>query len=304
MDDIKFWIGFNLFILVMLFLDLFVFNKKNHEIRFKESLGWVAFWVMLAMLFNALVYFFKGSEKSLEFLTGYVIELSLSVDNLFVFIVIFKFFDVPKRYEHRVLFWGILMALILRGIFIVAGVALFNSFHWMIYLFGGILLITGIKMFFQKDDDNPDLSKNIIVRWCRKLFPVTEHYEGSNFFVRRNGHWISTPLFLVLMVINFTDIIFAVDSIPAVLAISSDSFIVYTSNIFAILGLRSLYFALSGMINLFRFLKTGLSFILVFIGIKMVVSSYYHIPTAVALTVVLGVLTISILLSLVIKEKK
>lgn len=297
MEQMSFWIGFNVFIVALLVLDLVVLNKTDKEVSFKQSLLWVAFWSIIALMFNAWVYTVKGPEKAFEFLTGYVIEWSLSVDNLFVFIVIFSYFKVPKQYEYRVLFWGILGALILRGAFIVAGVAIFQMFTWVIYVFGGILLFTGVKMFFHQDDD-PAFDDNLLVRTCRKLFPITEDYHGKNFVVKKAGRWLATPLLLVLIVVDFTDLIFAVDSIPAVLAISNDSFIVYTSNVFAILGLRSLYFALSGMMNLFKYLKYGLAIILSFIGIKMLGSEFFYIPTVYALMVVLGVLAISILLSL------
>ncbi|HOS48824.1 MAG TPA: TerC family protein [Bacteroidia bacterium] len=304
MEPMSFWVGFNVFILALLVLDLVVLNKSDKEVSFKQSLLWVAFWSVIALMFNAWVYTVKGPEKAFEFLTGYVIEWSLSVDNLFVFIVIFSYFKVPKQYEYRVLFWGILGALILRGAFIVAGVAIFQMFTWMIYVFGGILLFTGVKMFFSGDDDDPSFDDNLLVRVCRKIFPITEDYHGKHFMVKQAGRWFATPLLLVLIVVDFTDLIFAVDSIPAVLAISKDSFIVYTSNVFAILGLRSLYFALSGMMNLFKYLKYGLAVILSFVGIKMLGSEFFHIPTVYALLVVLGVLAISILLSLNASNKE
>ena len=304
MEPMSFWVGFNVFILALLVLDLVVLNKSDKEVSFKQSLLWVAFWSVIALMFNAWVYTVKGPEKAFEFLTGYVIEWSLSVDNLFVFIVIFSYFKVPKQYEYRVLFWGILGALILRGAFIVAGVAIFQMFTWMIYVFGGILLFTGVKMFFSGDEDDPAFEDNLLVRTCRKIFPITEDYHGKHFVVKQGGRWLATPLLLVLIVVDFTDLIFAVDSIPAVLAISKDSFIVYTSNVFAILGLRSLYFALSGMMNLFKYLKYGLAIILSFVGIKMLGSEFFHIPTVYALLVVLGVLAISILLSLNASNKE
>lgn len=297
MEGSMFWVGFNVFILALLAFDLLIINKKEKEVTFKESILWVAFWSSLALAFNGLVYYWFGPEKAFEFLTGYVIEWSLSVDNLFVFIVIFNYFDVPKRYQHRVLFWGIIGALILRGTFIVVGVALFDKFDWMIYIFGGILLFTGIKMFFQKDEEDHKLDQNIFVRVCKKFLPVTNEYHGKYFFVKENLKWVATPLFIVLVVVDFTDLVFAVDSIPAVLSISSDPFIVYTSNVFAILGLRSLFFALSGMMDLFNYLKYGLAVILSFVGIKMLISKFYHIPVEWALFVVVMVLAISILLS-------
>ncbi|MBK7965674.1 MAG: TerC family protein [Bacteroidetes bacterium] len=297
MESSMFWVGFNVFILALLAFDSLIINKKEKEVTFKESILWVAFWSALALAFNGLVYYWFGPEKAFEFLTGYVIEWSLSVDNLFVFIVIFNYFKVPKMYQHRVLFWGILGALILRGTFIVVGVALFEKFDWMIYIFGGILLFTGIKMLFQKDEEDPKLDNNIFVRACKAILPVTDQYHGKYFFVKENLKWVATPLFIVLVVVDFTDLVFAVDSIPAVLSISSDPFIVYTSNVFAILGLRSLFFALSGMMDLFKYLKYGLAIILSFVGVKMLISKFYHIPVEWALFVVVMVLAVSILLS-------
>jgi tellurite resistance protein TerC len=304
MEPMYFWVGFNVFILSLLAFDLIVLKKKEKEVTFKESILWVGFWTLVALMFNAVVYYWKGPSKAFEFLTGYVIEWSLSVDNLFVFIVIFNYFKVPKKYEHRVLFWGIIGALILRGTFIVLGVAIFEMFSWMIYVFGGILLFTGFKMFFSKEEEQHDLDKNLLVKWSKKLLPFTDEYHGKDFVIKQAGKWIGTPLLLVLIVVDFTDLVFAVDSIPAVLAISSDSFIVYTSNVFAILGLRSLYFALSGMMGLFRFLKYGLAVILSFVGIKMIGSAWFHIPTEIALFVVVGVLATSILASLYIKRNE
>lgn len=304
MENNAFWIGFNAFILAMLAFDLGIVNRKEHTISFKESILWVAFWSSLALAFNGLVYHWFGAEKAFEFLTGYVIEWSLSVDNLFVFLVIFNYFKVPAQYQHRVLFWGIIGALLLRGGFILAGVKLFSMFEWMVYVFGGILLFTGLKMLFSKDDDDPKLEQNIIVKICRRLMPVTSNYHGKLFFVQSQGRWMATPLLIVLVVVDFTDLVFAVDSIPAVLSISSDPFIVYTSNVFAILGLRSLFFALSGMMAIFRYLKYGLSIILSFVGVKMVLSHYVHIPVQWALFVVVMILAMSVALSLMHKNKK
>ena len=287
----------------MLAIDLGVFHRKSHAVSFKESLLWTMVWMGLAMIFNALIYFWKGADKALEFLTGYLIELSLSVDNLFVFILIFGYFHVAPQYQHRILFWGILGALILRVIFIFAGAALLVKFHWMIYLFGGILIVSGYKMFFQKDKKiEPD--KNPALRLFKKFFPVTEHTDGSKFFIKQNNKWFATPLFLVLLIVETTDVIFAVDSVPAILAITTDTFIVFTSNAFAILGLRSLYFALAGIINVFRYLHFGLAAILVFIGLKMVLADVYKLPIEVALFSVVGILIISIVASLVIKPIK
>ena len=284
-------------------LDLGVFHRKNKVDSLKQSLGWVMFWMLIAFAFNGLVYYLKGATLAFQFTTGYIIEWSLSVDNLFVFIVIFNFFKVPEEHQHRVLFWGILVALVLRAVFILIGVQLFHQFEWLMYVFGLILIITALRMILKKEEEE-DLSTNAIVRFTKRLFPVTEQYHGNKFFIRQNNKQLATPLFLVLMVINFTDIVFAVDSIPAVLAISNDSFIVYTSNVFAVLGLRSMYFALTGLVHLFRFLKYGIAIILVFVGVKMLLAKYYQIPTAATLLVVVSLLVASILLSLIIKEKK
>lgn len=301
--DITFWIFFILFILLMLAIDLGVFHRKAHAVSFKESLLWTMVWMGLAMLFNAIIYYWKGPDKALEFLTGYLIELSLSVDNLFVFILIFGYFHVEPQYQHRILFWGILGALILRIIFIFAGAALLVKFHWMIYLFGGILIVSGYKMFFQKDK-KIEPEKNPILRLFKRIFPVTDQIGGSSLFIKQNNKWFATPLFLVLLMVETTDVIFAVDSVPAILAITRDTFIVFTSNAFAILGLRSLYFSLAGIINVFRFLHLGLATILIFIGLKMVLADIYKLPIEVALFSVVGILIISIVASLVIKPSK
>jgi tellurite resistance protein TerC len=287
----------------MLALDLGIFNKRAHKIAVKEALLMSAVWISLALLFNIFVLFQFGRTKALEFLTGYVIEYSLSVDNIFVFILIFTYFAVNPRYQHKILFLGILGALIMRGTFIFAGVKLISKFHWIVIIFGGFLLISGIKMLFQKEM-SVDPEKNRIVRYFRRLFPVSETIYGDRLFVRENGISMATPLFMVLLVIESSDLIFAVDSIPAVLAISQDTFIVYTSNIFAILGLRSLYFAVSGAMGYFRFLKVGLSFVLAFVGLKML-ASYIHfeIPIFVSLSVIISILLVSILASVTIRKK-
>jgi len=301
--ELYFWIAFSLFVVAMLALDLGVFHRKSHVVTFKESLSWTLVWVVLANIFGLIVYFWKGPDKSIEFLTGYIIELSLSVDNLFVFILIFSYFKVPAQYQHKVLFWGILGALVMRIIFIFAGVALITKFHWIIYVFGAILIVSGIKMLFQKDK-KLDPEKNFIIKLVRRMIPVTNEYHDDKFFVKlQNGIWAATPLFIVLVFVEITDLIFAVDSIPAILAITTDTFIVFTSNVFAILGLRSLYFSLAGMINLFRYLHIGLSFILIFIGIKMLISDVYKMPIEYALFAVLGMLLASIAASLLIKKK-
>ncbi len=302
--SIYFWIGFHIFIFLMLALDLGVFHKKTHKVPVKEALIWSAVWISLALIFNLFVLFEFGKTKALEFLTGYVIEYSLSVDNIFVFILIFSYFAVKSEYQHKILFWGILGALVMRGIFIFAGVALINRFHWIVIIFGGFLVYSGIAMLFQKETA-VDPEKNAIVKFFRKFLPVTDTIHGNKLFVRQNKKLYATPLFLVLLVIESSDLIFAVDSIPAILAISQDSFIVYTSNIFAIMGLRSLYFAVSGIMGLFRYLKIGLAFVLSFVGLKMLAAYFeFEIPILISLAVIIGILTISILASVVIKEKK
>lgn len=298
MGTMEFWVGFNVCVIGLLLFDLGIINRKPRTVGFKESIGWVAFWSSLAFSFSALVYHWSGAEKAFEFITGYVIEWSLSVDNLFVFLVIFSFFEVPRQHQHKVLFYGILGALVLRGLFIYAGVSLFATVDWISYLFGAILLFTGYKMLTQRDEAH-DLEKNIIVRWARKFLPITSDYHGGHFTVSKEGRRFFTPLFIVLVTVEFTDLVFAVDSIPAVLSISDDPFIVYTSNVFAILGLRALFFALSGMMEVFRYLKYGLAVILSFVGIKMVLSNHLHIPVEWALFVIVFVLAISILFSLI-----
>ena len=302
--SIYFWIGFHAFIFLMLALDLGVFNRNVHKVPLKEALTWSAVWILLAIGFNIFILFEFGKIKALEFLTGYVIEYSLSVDNIFVFILIFTYFAVPAKYQHKILFWGIIGALVMRGIFIFAGVALINRFHWIVLIFGGFLVFTGIKMLFQKEEEvNP--GENATVKFFKRFLPVTHDLHGSKFFVKQDRKISATPLFLVLLIIESSDLIFAVDSIPAILAVSKDTFIVYTSNIFAILGLRSLYFAVSGIMGYFRYLKTGLAFVLSFVGIKML-SAYFgfEIPILISLSVIIGILTVSILASVIIKERK
>ena len=290
------WILFNIFVLAMLALDLGVFHRKAHEVKIKEAVAWSAVWIALALLFNVGVYFWRGPEQAQAFLTGYLLEKSLSVDNIFVFLLIFSYFRVDSLYQHKILFWGILGALIMRGIFIAVGVTLIQQFHWVIYVFGAFLILTGIKMAFQKDKEiHPE--RNPALRLFRRFMPVTDHYVQGKFFVQQNGRTFATPLFVVLLVVETTDVIFAVDSIPAILAITLDPFIVYTSNVFAILGLRALYFALAGAMRLFHYLHFGLSSILVFIGIKMLLADIYKIPIFIALSVVAGILIISVVVS-------
>jgi len=307
-----FWVLFNVFVLAMLALDLGVFHRKKHVVGFREAIGWTIVWITLAAGFAVLIFYFghtmtggharPNSELTLEFVTGYLIEESLSVDNLFVFLVIFRYFAVPRRFQHEVLFWGVVGALIMRGVFILLGIQLLNAFAWVIYIFGAILIYSGVKLFRQQDAEiEPE--RNIVLRWFRKLFRVTEDYEDDKFFVVRRGIRYATPLAVVLVMIETTDLLFATDSIPAVLAVTREPFIVFTSNVFAILGLRSLYFALAGMIEVFHLLHYGLAVILIFIGVKMLASRYVHIPIVVALGVVAGVLLISIVLSLIIPKK-
>ena len=307
-----FWLVFNLFVLAMLALDLGVFHRKNHVIGFREAIAWTSLWIGLAAAFAVLIYFFghrlvphptrPNSQLTLEFVTGYIIEQSLSVDNLFVFLLIFRYFSVPQQYQRQVLSWGVVGALIMRAIFIVAGVELLDRFHWIIYFFGAILVYSGINLMRQHGADiHPE--KNPLLRMFRKLFRVTTDYSGDSFFVTRGGLWFATPLMLVLVVVETTDVLFAVDSIPAVLAVTREPFIVYTSNVFAILGLRSLFFALSGMLDRFHLLHYGLSVILILIGLKMLASDYVDFPTYVALAAVAAVLAVSIVLSLIFPKK-
>ena len=302
MNHIYFWIIFNGFVLAMLALDLGVFNRRAHSVKFREALGWSLVWVLLALAFAVFVFFWHGRRESLEFVTGYVIELSLSVDNLFVFLVIFRYFRVPAEQQHKVLFWGILGALIMRGIFILAGVSLIRRFEWIVYVFGAMLVYSGIKLLRQGDAEiHPE--RNPILRVFRHLVPVTKDFEGGKFFVRRGGLY-ATPLIVVLLVVETTDVLFAVDSIPAVLAITLNAFIVYTSNVFAILGLRSMYFALAGMMDVFHYLHYGLSVVLIFVGLKMIAAHYVEIPTVLALGIVVAVLGMSVIASVTFPRKE
>ncbi len=297
-----FWILFNLFVLAMLALDLGVLNRRSHRVTVREALAWAGVWVALAAAFAVLVLFWHGRVPALQFVTSYVIELSLSVDNLFVFLVIFRYFNVPDEHQHKVLSWGILGALLMRGAFIVTGVGLISRFSWITYAFGALLVYSGIKLLRQgKAEIHPE--KNPVLRLFRRAFPVTEEYVEGQFFTRTDRLY-ATPLLVVLLVVETTDILFAVDSIPAVLAITLNAFIVYTSNVFAILGLRSMYFALADMMDLFHYLHYGLSVVLILVGIKMLGSHYVSIPTAWVLVIVLFVLGASILASLVNPQKK
>ena len=296
-NDTGIWIVFNIFVLLKLGIDLFV-HRKDHTVGMKEALVWSAIWTIIALAFNVLVYFWLGSKLALEFFTGYLIERTLSVDNLFVFLLVFSYFAVPSMYQRKVLFWGIFGALIMRAIFIAAGLTLINAFHWVIYVFGLFLIYTGIKMASHKEEEiHPE--RNVVIKLFRKMMPVTKDYVDGKFFTRVDGRLFSTPLFVVLLVVETTDVIFAVDSIPAILAITRDPFIVYSSNVFAILGLRALYFAIAGLMQIFHHLNYGLCVILIFVGIKMLVSSVFEIPSLVALGVIALVLILSVVASLV-----
>jgi tellurite resistance protein TerC len=302
-DNLWLWIGFNAFVLLMLALDLGVFHRKAHVVTFKESIAWTVAWVTLALVFNLGIAHYMGNEKGLEFFTGYVIEKSLSVDNVFVFALLFSYFAVPPIYQHKVLFWGILGALVMRAIMIFLGAALIAKFAWIIYVFGAFLILTGIKMIVKREEEiHPE--RNPLVRWFKKLMPVTNDYRGDRFFVKENGIRMATPLFVVLLLVEFSDLIFAVDSIPAIFAVTKDPFIVYTSNVFAILGLRSLYFALAGVLDKFHYLKIGLGVVLSFVGVKMLLAhSPWKIDTHISLGVIVVVLAASVVASLVWPKK-
>lgn len=299
---IGWWVGFHVFVFAMLALDLGVFHKKDHEIGVKESLIWTMVWVFLAICFAGGIYQFIGHQEAMEFATGFVLEKTLSVDNIFVMTVIFSYFKVEPKYQHRVLFWGILGALVMRILFILGGVALLSKFHFLMYFFGAFLVYTGIKMLISDDDEvNPE--EDTVYKFCRKYLRMTEHFHEQKFFIIKDGIRYATPLFMVLIIVESTDLIFAVDSIPAILSVTKNPFIAYTSNIFAILGLRSLYFAFAGVVKYFRFLSYALSIVLVFIGLKMLTSSFYHVDTTISLLIVVGVIGASIGASLVFPEK-
>lgn len=290
------WGGFGLFILAMLALDLGVFHRQAHTVSVKEALRWSGIWIALALLFNLGVYFWHGTETALAFLTGYLLEESLSVDNLFVILLILSYFNIPAAYQHKVLFWGILGALLMRAVMIIVGTTLIQMFHWILYLFGGFLVLTGIKMAFQKETEvHPE--NNPVIRLFTRFMPTTMAHHGEKFFVVLDGRRHATPLFIALLMVEVSDVVFAMDSIPAILAITTDPFIVYTSNVFAILGLRSLFFALAGLMGLFHYLKYGLAVVLAFIGVKMVLADVYKMPIYVALGVIAGVLLCSVLAS-------
>jgi tellurite resistance protein TerC len=293
-----FWIVFNIFVFSMLALDLGVFNRKPHTPSFREAGIWSAVWISLALIFNIGIYIWMGPQRGTEFLTGYLIEYSLSVDNIFVFVLIFSSFGVPSQYQHRVLFWGVLGALVLRGILIFAGAALIERFHWILYIFGAFLIYAGIRMFRSESEETIDLENNQILKFVRRFVPVTKDYHEQRFFVLEGGRRVATPLFLVLVLVEFTDLLFALDSIPAIFAVTREPFIVYTSNVFAIMGLRSLYFLLSGVVQKFVYLRYALAFILAFVGVKILSESFLHIPNFVSLLVIASALAISIFASL------
>ena len=291
------WVGFNAFVLAMLALDLGVFHRKAHEVSIREATAWSVVWVTLAMVFNGWIWYAWGKGPALEFLTGYLIEKSLSIDNIFVFVMLFGYFAVPREYHHRVLFWGILGALLMRGVFIGVGAYVLEQFHWVLYIFGAILIVTGIKMMMRQESHSPE--KNPVLRWMRRVLPLSDRYHGQKFWVKQGAKWVATPLFLVLVMVELTDLVFAIDSIPAIFAVTKEPFIVFTCNVFAILGLRSMYFLLAGVVHRFVYLKYGLAAVLLFVGAKMMVIDLYKVPTALSLVVVLTTITASIVASLV-----
>jgi tellurite resistance protein TerC len=302
-SDQLLWLAFGAVVFLLLALDLGVFHRKSHVIGLREAMIWSAVWLLVAAAFSLVIYFWMGSEKALEFTASYLVERSLSVDNLFVFLLIFTYFKVPSIYQYRVLFWGILAALALRGSFIIGGIALIDNFHGIIYVFGAFLIYTGIKISLKKDVDDRDLSNNRVLKLCNRFLPMTDRYDGGMFFTSEMGRSVATPLFAVLLVVETSDLIFAIDSVPAVLGITLDPFIAYSSNIFAILGLRALYFALAGCMLMFRYLNHGITLILIFIGVKMLISGIYEIPVFVALGVIALLLAGSILLSIAFPKK-
>jgi tellurite resistance protein TerC len=292
------WIIFGVVVAAVMALDLGVLHREAREVSLREALGWTGTWIALAAGFNVLLWFKYDHEKATAFTTCYLTEYALSVDNIFVFLVIFSYFGVPREAQHRVLLWGILGALFMRGVFLVAGVALIERFHWTIYVLGAVLLLTGVKLMFQKDGE-VDPEKNLVLRLARRLLPVSNRYEGARFFVRHDGRTFVTPLFLTLLVVETTDVLFAVDSVPAALGISQDTLVLYTSNVFAILGLRSLFFAVSGLLRYLHYLKYGLSLILVFVGLKMLLAEHFHVPVQVSLGVVAGILLAAVVASMI-----
>ena len=301
--SIWFWIAFNAFVVVLLAIDLGIFHRKAHEVSLREATAWSVVWIALSLLFAGGIYMYAGARPATEFLTGYLIEKSLSVDNIFVMVLIFSYLGVPARYQHRVLFWGILGALVMRGAFIAVGAILLSTFHWVIYVFGALLVVTGARMAL-REEQPLDIEGNPLVRLVSRFIPMTPRYHGQSFFALENARRVATPLFLAVLLVEFTDLIFALDSIPAIFGITRDPFLVYTSNVFAILGLRALYFVLAGVVAKFHFLRFGLAAILVFVGVKMLIDGFYEIPVFVALAVIATILAITIVASLVIPKKK
>ncbi|MBE0481766.1 MAG: TerC family protein [Dehalococcoidia bacterium] len=295
------WVGFNIFVVLMLVLDLRFFRREARVIGVREALLWSAFWITVSLLFNVLIYFVFDAHTALNFLTAYLVEKSLSVDNLFVFLLIFSYFGVPAAYQYKVLYWGVLGAIVMRFVFIMSGIALVEAFEWILYIFGAFLIYTAIRLALRREP-RVDLSKNPLLRVVTRFVPVTSEYEGNRFFTRKDGALLATPLFIVVLVVETSDLVFAVDSIPAVIGITREPFIVYSSNILAILGLRALYFALAGIMRLFRFLSYGLMVVLFFIGAKMIAEVVYVVPVTISLGVVVGVLSISVVLSIIMKE--
>jgi tellurite resistance protein TerC len=301
--SIWFWVAFNAFVVVLLAIDLGIFHRKAHEVGLREATAWSIAWVVLSLLFAGGIYMYAGARPATEFLTGYLIEKSLSVDNIFVMVLIFSYLGVPSRYQHRVLFWGILGALVMRGAFIAVGALLLSTFHWVIYVFGALLVITGARMAFSEEKP-PEIEGNPLVRLASRFVPMTTQYHGQKFFAMENAKRVATPLFLAVLLVEFTDLIFALDSIPAIFGITRDPFLVYTSNVFAILGLRALYFVLAGVVAKFHLLRYGLAAILVFVGVKMLIDGFYEIPVFVALAVIAAILAITIVASLLIPKKE
>ncbi|MEK7249229.1 MAG: TerC family protein [Bacteroidota bacterium] len=311
-NEILLFILFSVFIIALLALDLGVFHRKDKAVSIKEAAGWSIGWITLSFLFNLGLFFWvrnntgstaEATRISLEFLTGYLMEKALSVDNIFVFVLIFNYFGVPAKYQHRVLFWGVMGALIMRGLFIAAGATLIAQFEWILYIFGAILIYSGWKMM-RSDEIEVHPDRNIVIRYARKLFPVEMGYETNHFFIKKNGRLFITTMFLVLLTVETTDVVFAVDSIPAVFAVTRDPFIVYSSNVFAILGLRALYFLLAGVMNSFYYLKHGLSIVLIFVGLKMLAEELIHIPIGVSLGVIAVVLSVTVAMSLVRNKRR
>jgi len=301
-DQTIMWSAFGLLVVIMLVIDLGL-SRKSHEISFREALTWSGVWIGLAMIFNIGIYYYLGKTKALEFFTGYVIEKSLSVDNLFVFIMIFSYFQIPRLYQPKILKWGIIGALVLRGIFILVGIELLETFHWVIYIFGGILIVTGIKMAFG-GEEKIEPEKNLLIKLVRRFLPITKRVHGSRFVINKRCVRAATPLFLALIMVEWSDIIFALDSLPAVFAVTRDPFIVYTSNVFAIMGLRALYFLLSKVMGMFTYLKLGISFVLAFVGVKMLLAeTRFEIPVQFSLGVIFGILFISIITSIIMGKK-